>query len=172
MSLRLILYFLTLFCLPSNVFSQTMAFVDVDQILSKMPEYTSTVSEVETQISTYKGVIDSFQQAIDAKHKKLEVERFLLSENAILAREKEISELEREKIRMTNTYFGADGFLVESRKKLVQPYLDKVLRVVQDYAVERGIDIILDKKKQNNIIFASPVLDKTKDILGILGIKE
>ncbi len=67
--------------------------------------------------------------------------------------------------------FGFEGDLFKNGRELVKPIQDKVYNAIQELAVNRIYDIILDKSEGITVIFADPKLDKSEDVLKALGIK-
>jgi outer membrane protein len=67
--------------------------------------------------------------------------------------------------------FGFEGDYFRKKQELVKPIQDKVYNAVQRLATERLYDFILDKSEGITVIFADPKLDKSDDVLKILGVK-
>ena len=75
-----------------------------------------------------------------------------------MQKEKEVRDLQKEK-------FGPEGSLFRRRQELVRPIQDKVYQTIEEYASERGYDLIFDKGGSAGLIFTSSEYDKTDDIL-------
>ena len=85
-------------------------------------------------------------------------------ESEIINKEKDAKELQRKR-------FGPEGDLYKKRTELVKPIQDKVYNAIQDFSNEKRYDIIFDKSSNLIMLFSNPDLDKSDDILKILGIK-
>lgn len=83
-------------------------------------------------------------------------------EDEIIAKEKAAQELKR-------TYFGPEGELFKKRQSLMKPIQDEIFTAVQEISKEKNIDLVLDKSTSVNIIFSSPALDISDEILKQLG---
>ena len=83
-------------------------------------------------------------------------------ENEILAKEKEVSDLNRK-------YFGSEGELYKKRESLLAPIQDEVYNAVKTLAEEKGYVLILDRASGVNIVFASPTIDVSEDVLKKMG---
>ena len=84
-------------------------------------------------------------------------------ENAIVAKEKEASELKKK-------YFGPEGELYKKRIALLEPIQDEVYNAVKGIATSKGFQLILDRASEGaGIIFASPNIDISNDVLAKLG---
>ena len=85
-------------------------------------------------------------------------------ESEIINKEKDAKELQRKR-------FGPDGDLFVKRKELIQPIQDKVYNAIQDFSTEKRYDVVFDKSSNLIMLFSNPSLDKSDDILKILGYK-
>ena len=121
--------------------AQHIAIVDTKYILDKMPEY----KEAQKQLD----------QTSMAWQKR---------QDELFNKEKEVRDLQRKR-------FGFEGDLFKRRQELVKPIQDKVYNAIQQMAVNRIYDIILDKSEGITVIFADPKLDKSDDVLKELGVK-
>ena len=84
-------------------------------------------------------------------------------EQAIVAKEKEASELKKK-------YFGPEGELFKKRESLLQPIQDEVYNAIKSVADSRGFQMILDRASETSgIIFASPAIDVSNEVLSRLG---
>jgi outer membrane protein len=54
--------------------------------------------------------------------------------------------------------------LFVKREELVKPIQDKVYKAIDDYAKERGYDLVLDKSSAAGILFVGDAIDKTDDV--------
>jgi len=167
--------FLSLACALVFVFSghaqARYAIVDTKYILDKMPEYKDAQKKLDQTSMQWQKEIDDKQSALDKMYKDFEAEKVMLSdtlqkkrEDQLFNREKEVRDLQRKR-------FGYEGDLFKLRQDLVKPIQDKVYNAIQQLAVNRMYDFILDKSEGITVIFADPKLDKSEDVLKLLGIK-
>ena len=151
--------------------AQRIIVVDTKYILDKMPEYKDAQKKLDQISMQWQKEIDDKQSALDKMYKDYESEQVMLSdtlkkkrEDQLFNREKEVRDLQRKR-------FGYEGDLFKMRQELVKPIQDKVYNAIQQIAVNRMYDLILDKSEGITVIFADPKLDKSEDILRALGIK-
>ena len=74
-----------------------------------------------------------------------------------MAKEGQVRELQRKR-------FGPEGDLFLKRQELISPIQEKVFQAIDDFAADRGYDIILDKGGSTGLLFANDEFDKTDDI--------
>ncbi len=79
-----------------------------------------------------------------------------------MAKEKEASELRYK-------YFGPEGELYKKRQTLMKPIQDDVYNAVKKLSEERGYQCIFDRASSANIVYASPRIDVSNEVLAKLG---
>lgn len=148
--------------------AQKIAYVDVQRILESIQEYQQAQQELDDLAARWRQEIAQEYDVIKGMYNRYQAEQVLLSDDAradreeeIMAKEKEVRDLQRER-------FGPEGLLFQRRQELVQPIQDKVYAAIEAYANERGYDFIFDRSGQAGIIFSNPQYDKTEDILNRL----
>jgi len=86
----------------------------------------------------------------------------LKRENEIVAKENAIQELR-------NQYFGPEGELFKKQEELIKPIHDNIYETVKEIAAEEGYTMVVDRAAATSIIFASPSIDISDQILSRLG---
>ena len=79
-----------------------------------------------------------------------------------MAKEKEVTDLRAK-------YFGPEGELSKKRETLLKPIQDDVYEAVKKVAKERGLQAVFDRASASDIIFATPQIDVSNDVLAKLG---
>ena len=110
------------------------------------------------------------QTALDKMYRDFEAEQVMLSDELKKKREDELFNREKELRDLQRQRFGYEGDLFKKRQELIKPVQDKVYNAVEKLAVEKGYDFILDKSEGITVIFADPKLDRSEDVLKMLGI--
>ena len=152
----------------SSVNAQKIASIDMERILSSITEYQDAQEQLDQLAAKWQQEVNQQYDEIKGMYNKYQAEQVLLTEDqkktredAIVAKEKEVRDLQRQR-------FGADGLLFDRRQELVKPIQDAVYEAVEAYARTRGYDFIIDRAGSAGIIFASDAYDKTDDILRAL----
>jgi outer membrane protein len=106
---------------------------------------------------------------VETLYKKYQSESVFLSdtqktkaEETIVAKEKEASELKKK-------YFGAEGELFKKRQSLMSPIQDEIYNAVKDICDKKGYQLVLDRASGGSIIYASPKIDISDEVLQKLG---
>jgi len=130
-----------------TVEAQKIAFVDMNTILERIPEYKAA------------------QKELDAMYRKYQAQEVLMSETTRQQREQEIVDKEGAVREMQKSKFGPEGELFKKRQELVKPVQDRVYAVIQKFAGDRGYDFIFDKGSMPGMLFGAPGKDKTEEVI-------
>ncbi|MCB0685211.1 MAG: OmpH family outer membrane protein [Saprospiraceae bacterium] len=148
--------------------AQKIALVDIAYVLDNMDEYKQAQEELDKVAQAWQQEIAVEQDKIKSMYNKYQAEVVLLSDEMKKQKEDEIMAAERDVRNMQKDKFGPEGELFQKRQALVSPIQEKVYGVIQQYATDRGYDIIIDKGGNSGILFSDERFDKTEDILRAL----
>ncbi len=151
--------------------AQKIALVDVNEVLSSMPEYESAQKELDRIAAEWRQQIAQEFDVVKSMYNKFQAEQVLLSAEDKIKREDEIIKKEGDIREKQKIKFGPDGELFKKRQEMVAPIQEKVFAAMENYAAERGFDIIFDKGGATGLLFSNPEYDKTGDIKKKLNIK-
>ena len=150
---------------------QKYAFVDSEYIRKNIPAFTTAQEQLDKLSEQWEKEVADGYTVVEQMYKSYQNEAPLLSqdmkvkrEEAIIAREKEMKELQ-------NKYFGMEGDLFKKREELVKPIQDEILKAIKDIAVEGSYAVIFDSASGGNILFANPKFDISDQVLEKLGFK-
>ena len=152
--------------------AQRIAVVDIQEILSNMTEYTAAESELDKVASAWRQEVSIEYDKIKSLYNKYQAEQVLLSEADKKNREDEIVEAEAQVRELQKKRFGPEGDLFLKRQELVAPVQQKVFSSIEDFAADRGYDLIFDKAGSTGLLFTSAEYDKTEDLKKRLGVKQ
>ena len=102
----------------------------------------------------------AFRPAVELSY--LSKEQQSKKEEEVVAKEKEVAELRRK-------YFGPEGELYKKRESLMQPIQDDIYNAVKKISEEKGYQMVIDRASDASIIFASPRIDISNEVLTKLG---
>ena len=83
-------------------------------------------------------------------------------EEEVVAKAKEAAELQAK-------YFGPQGELYKKRQSLMEPIQNDIYEAIKKLSEEKGYQAIFDRASSAGIIFASPRIDVSNDVLAKLG---
>ncbi len=167
-------YILIAFFLSTSIgaFAQKFAYVDTEYILKHLPEYKSSLTQLDVLSQQWQQQVDANFVEIDKMYKAYQADQVLLTEEMRKRRENDIIEKEKQAKEFQRQKFGPDGDLFQSRSKLLKPIQDKVTKVIADMAKSKYIDFVFDKSSEATMmIYASSNYDLSNDIIIRLGYK-
>ena len=135
---QLIFRLLFVFTLFGAVESQgqrlSLAYVDSDYILNRMPEYQSAQQQLnESAVSWEKEALD-METALVQMQRDYSAEEILLTAEQRKERKTSIEQQEKKLIEFRQEKFGTEGALFKKRSQLVKPIQDKMFEAVQAVA--------------------------------------
>ncbi|MCX4311098.1 MAG: OmpH family outer membrane protein [Muribaculaceae bacterium] len=149
--------------------AQKFALVDMDYILRNVPAY-EMANEQLNQLS------QRWQKEVEVKAKEAEdmyqsylADKVFLTDDQVKKREEAITAKEKEATELRYKYFGPEGELYKKRQSLMKPIQEDVYNAVKKVSEERGYQMILDRASSSDIIFASPRIDVSNEVLSKLG---
>ena len=108
-------------------------------------------------------------QVVQNLYKTYQTEVVFMSPEMKTKRENEIVEKEKAAQDLKRQYFGPEGELYKKRQSLMKPIQDEVYNAIQTISNDKGYQLILDKSSSMNIIFSSPKIDISDEVLVKLG---
>lgn len=168
---KIISSFLLVVLLGFGLSAQRIAIVDINDILENYSEYKTAEEQINSIASTWEQEIAQEFDQIKAMYNKYQAEQVLLSNEQRTEREEQIMNKEKQVREMQRRKFGPEGELFQKRQQLVAPIQDKVYSAIEDFAADRGYDLIFDKSGSAGLLFSSNEYDKTKEVKSRLGIK-
>lgn len=169
--MKSIVSFFILFSLGFSASAQRYAVVDTKYILDKIPEYTEAQNKLNQFSEMWQQELDKNAAELDKMYKDYDAEQVMLSEQLRKKREDQIFNAEKTLRDLQRKRFGFEGDLFKKREELIKPVQDKVYNAIQKLAAEKLYDFILDKSEGITVIFADPKLDKSDEVLRIMGVK-
>ena len=149
--------------------AQKFALVDMEYILKNIPAYERANEQLSQVAKKWQAEVDAIGTEVQTMYKNYQNESVFLSQEqkkarqeAILAKEKEASELKKK-------YFGPEGELYKKRTSLMTPIQEEIYNAVKDISDLRGYSLVLDRASDTGIIFASPKVDISNEVLTKLG---
>ena len=151
--------------------AQKTAYVDLDYILSNIPEYKSAQEQLDQISLGWQKEIEGKLAVVDRLYKSFQAEEILLTQDMKKKREDEIVAKEKEAKELQKQRFGVDGDLYKKRQELVKPIQDKVYNAIKELSEKQMLAMMFNKSAELNILFANPKFDKSDEVLEAMGYK-
>ena len=153
----------------ATVNAQKFALVDMDYILKNIPAYERANEQLNQVSKKWQAEVDALTSEAQTLYKNYQSEAVFLSEEQKTKREEAVVAKEKEPAELKRKYFGPEGELYKKRQSLLKPIQDDVYNAVKKVSEERGYQVIFDRASSQSIIFASPKIDVSNEVLTKLG---
>jgi outer membrane protein len=161
-----------LFVLTSAIaVAQKYAFVDSEYIRKNIPAFTTAQEHLDKLSEQWEKEVADGYAVVEQMYKSYQSESVLLSQDMKTKREEAIIAKEKEMKELQNKYFGMEGDLFKKREELVKPIQDEILKAIKEIAVDGSYAVIFDTAAGGNILFANPKFDISDQVLEKLGYK-
>lgn len=149
--------------------AQKFALVDMEYILKNVPAYEMANEQLNQQSQRWQREVDDLAKEAEALYKTYQSEMVFLTDEQKKKKEEEIVGKEKQVSELRYKYFGPQGELYKKRQSLVKPIQDEIYNAVKKISEERGYSVILDRASSQSIIFASPRIDVSNEVLQKMG---
>ncbi|HIV84791.1 OmpH family outer membrane protein [Marseilla massiliensis] len=149
--------------------AQKFALVDMEYILKNIPAYERANEQLNQVSKKWQAEVEALSTEAQTMYKNYQNEVVFLSQEQKKERQDAIMEKEKQAAELKRKYFGPDGELFKKRTSLMTPIQEEVYNAVKDIADLRGYQLVLDRASDTGIIFGSPKIDISNEVLQKLG---
>ena len=149
--------------------AQKFALVDMDYILRNVPAYEMANEQLNQVSLRWEKEVNQLSKEAENLYKNYQSEMVFLTDDQKKKREEEIVAKEKAATDLRYKYFGPEGELYKKRQALMKPIQEDVYNAVKAVAEEKGYQTIFDRASSQSIVFASPRIDVSNDVLSKLG---
>jgi len=162
---------MTLVCLAAaqNAAAQKFALIDMEYILKNIPQYEMTNEQLNQLSANWQAEVEKLQQEAQNMYKSYQSDLVFLSAEMKTKREEEIVKKEQQAQELKRKYFGAEGELYKKRQELMKPIQDEIYEAVKAIADDKGYSLVIDRASAMSVIFASPKIDISNEVLAKMG---
>lgn len=155
------------FCI--NASAQKYALIDMEYILKNIPAYERANEQLSQVSKRWQAEVEALNTEASTMYKNYQNEVVFLSQEQKQAKQDAIMQKEKEAADLKKKYFGPEGELFKKRESLMSPIQDEIYNAVKEVSELRGYQLILDRASDSGIIFASPKIDISNEVLQKLG---
>ena len=151
--------------------AQKFALLDMEYILKNIPAYERANEQLNQVSKKWQAEVEAINTEAQTMYKNYQNEVVFLSAEQKKAKQDAIMQKEQSAAQLKQKYFGPEGELYKKRTALMSPIQDEIYNAVKDIADLRGYQLVLDRASDSGIIFGSPRIDITDEVLNKLGYK-
>ena len=149
--------------------AQKFALIDMEYILKNIPAYEMANEQLNSISKKWQTEVEAVQQDAQNLYKKYQADLVFLSADMKSKREAEIVAKEQEAQDLKRKYFSTDGELFKKRESLIKPIQEEIYNAVKEISETKGYMVILDRASAMSVIYASPKIDISNEVLTKLG---
>ena len=149
--------------------AQKFALVDMEYVLANIPAYEMANEQLSQISQRWQKEVEAKQAEAETLYKNYQTAMVFLTDEQKKQHEEAIVAKEKEAMDLRNKYFGPEGELYKKRQSLMQPIQEDVYNAVKAVSEQRGYQCIFDRASSSDIIFASPRIDISNEVLERLG---
>ena len=149
--------------------AQKFALIDMDYILKNIPAYERANEQLNQVSKKWQAEVEALNTEAATLYKNYQNEVVFLSQEQKKKRQEDIMAKEKEASDLKRKYFGPEGELFKKRESLMTPIQEEIYTAVKDIAELHSYSLILDRASDSGIIFGSPKVDISNEVLKKLG---
>ena len=149
--------------------AQKFALVDMEYILKNIPAYERANEQLNQVSKKWQAEVEALNTEAGTMYKNYQNEVVFLSEEQKKDRQEAIMNKEKEASDLKRKYFGPEGELYKKRESLIKPIQDEIYNAVKEVSDTRGYSLVIDRASDSGIIFGSPKIDISNEVLQKLG---
>ncbi|MFC2440265.1 MAG: OmpH family outer membrane protein, partial [Segatella maculosa] len=155
--------------LPLSASAQKFALIDMEYILKNVPAYERANEQLNQVSKKWQAEVEALNTEASTMYKNYQNESVFLSQEQKKAKQEQIMNKEKAAADLKKKYFGPEGELFKKREALVSPIQEEIYNAVKEISELRGYSLVLDRSSDQGIIFGSPRIDISNEVLQKLG---
>ena len=149
--------------------AQKFALIDMEYILKNIPAYERANEQLNQISKKWQAEVEALNTEAGTMYKNYQNEVVFLSQEQKKTKQEAIMNKEKEAGELKRKYFGPEGELFKKRESLMTPIQEEIYNAVKDISELRGYSLVLDRASNAGIIFGSPKIDISNEVLQKLG---
>lgn len=148
--------------------AQNTAVVNSEKIFKSIDAYNQAIKQLDQLAEQYQKDVDEKFKAVEDLYNAYMQRKSTLSQASQQANEENILKMEKEATDFQESIFGTDGTLMKRRIELIQPIQKQVFGAIETFAKQHNIDMIVDVAQNATMLYYSPAVDHTQEIIDML----
>ena len=149
--------------------AQKFALIDMEYILKNVPAYERANEQLNQVSKKWQAEVEALNTEAQTMYKNYQNEVVFLSQEQKKAKQDAIMQKEKEASDLKRRYFGPEGELFKKREALMTPIQEEIYNAVKDISDLRCYSLVVDRASDSGIIFGSPKIDISNEVLQKLG---
>jgi len=152
--------------LPISSLAQDLkiGYIDSIKIFADYKETQEAERAYRREVDAWTAEKNRKEQEIVRLRDELQAQSLMLSDEKKQEKRLELERQMQDYERFMEETFGDDGLAAQRNKELTQPILDKINRILEGIAKERGLLMVFDVARAD-VVYADKTLDLTSIVL-------
>lgn len=152
-----------------KVQAQKFALLDMDYVLKNIPAYERANEQLNQVSKKWQAEVEALNTEASTMYKNYQNEVVFLSQEQKKTKQDQIMAKEKEAADLKKKYFGPEGELFKKRESLMSPIQEEIYNAVKEISELRGYSLVIDRASDSGIIYGSPKVDISQEVLQKLG---
>lgn len=149
--------------------AQKFVLIDMEYILKNIPSYEQATKQMDNLTKQWQKTIEAKSNEAKSLYEAYQKSASRLNDSQRAAKEKAILDKEKEAAELRQKYFGPEGEVMKKKEELITPIENSIYDAVKAIATQKGYDAVIDRASNQSMIFASPRIDISNEVLSKLG---
>ena len=154
-------------CVTAN--AQKYALIDMEYILEKIPAYQQANEELNKLSQQWQSEIEAVSQKAEQIYKDYQAQYDSMTDKQRTEKEEEVIAKEKGASELRLKYFGPEGELAKRQQAAMEPIQNQIYEVVKEIAELKDYSTVIDRASATSIIYATPHIDISNEVLSKLG---
>ena len=166
-----ILFFgVTFLVIPVQAQDQHIGFVDTNEILAKLPEYSGIQQQLNQESQSWREKVLELEAELVELEREFEAREILYTEEVKVQKKKEVEDKRASISTFIESKFGPEGEYFKRQAELLQPLQRKIHEAIMRVVQQGGYTFVLDRAQNTGLIYATPESNLNDLVLEELGI--
>ena len=152
--------------------AQNYMVIDSEKVFKSVEKYNAAITQLDELAKQYQAQVDAKFEEVEKLYNAYMQRKASLSQASQQANEENIIKKEQEATEFQESIFGTDGELMKKRLELIQPIQKQVFAAIEEYAKQKGYDMVIDIAQNATMLYYSPKADHTEAIIALLKTKQ
>ena len=168
---RLILTLALTLGIAASALAQNYAVVNSEKVFKSVEKYNAAITQLDELAKQYQAQVDAKFEEVEKLYNAYMQRKASLSQASQQANEENIIKKEQEATEFQEKIFGTEGELMKKRLELIQPIQKQVFATIEEYAKQKGYDMVIDIAQNATMLYYSPKADHTEAVISLLKTK-
>lgn len=149
--------------------AQKFALIDMEYILKNIPAYEMANEQLKQVSQKWEKEIEQQAAKVETMYKDYQSNSIFYTDEQKKSKEEEILAEDKKTQELKRSYFGPEGELFKKREALMKPIQDDIYEAVKTISDNKGYQMVMDRASAASVIYASPRIDISNEVLSKLG---